>query len=237
MVKKIKHAGLLLITDNNRRAVILQANKSYNENVNRNLKYNKHIPFVEKLSIPRGRHDIGEKDYETALREFIEETGLVFDKVHVYKDPFVLEWEDNTKMYKYVMFIAILAGTLYYLNKRPNTYNIRLRRKSNTVYAVDLLKHKFRSQELVRRIELMNLKKYIAYMENRQLSTYKYSNYDLFFNYIYNVVSLYTDTITTTTTTTTNFSTIINNNNKDCNFFEIDLTWFVESEKYNFMCY
>nr|QNN89550.1 BV-e31 [Pieris brassicae granulovirus] len=113
MVKRGKHAGLLLITNDNK-AVILQANKSYNENVNKNLKYNKHIPFVEKLSIPRGKHDVGEKDYETAIREFIEETGLVFDKICVYNKPFVLEWQDNAKIYKYVMYVAFLSGTLYY---------------------------------------------------------------------------------------------------------------------------
>lgn len=116
MVKRGKHAGLLLITNDNK-AVILQANKSYNENVNKNLKYNKHIPFVEKLSIPRGKHDVGEKDYETAIREFIEETGLVFDKICVYNKPFVLEWQDNAKIYKYVMYVAFLSGTLYYLKK------------------------------------------------------------------------------------------------------------------------
>nr|WOZ46015.1 protein ADP-ribose pyrophosphatase ORF38 [Cydia pomonella granulovirus] len=189
MVKRGKHAGLLLITEDNK-AVILQANKSYNENINKNLKYNKHIPFVEKLSIPRGKHDVGEKDYETAVREFIEETGLVFDKVFVFNEPFVLEWQDNCKMYKYVMYVAFLAGTLYYLKKRPNSYNIKLkgRRECDKYeYKVDLLKQRFRTHELVRRLELMNLGKYISYMESKQLSTYKYSNYEVFFDYIYTV--------------------------------------------------
>nr|AGS18817.1 nudix hydrolase [Pieris rapae granulovirus] len=221
MVKRGKHAGLLLITNDNK-AVILQANKSYNENVNKNLKYNKHIPFVEKLSIPRGKHDVGEKDYETAIREFIEETGLVFDKICVYNKPFVLEWQDNAKIYKYVMYVAFLLGTLFYLKKKPNSYNIRLQENlsSHSVYEykVDMMRQKFCTQELVRRIEVMNLGKYIAYMENRQLSTYKYSNYNLFFDYVYDVKNLYC------------------NNNLHC-FFEIDLKWYVDSEKYNLICY
>ncbi|AAQ21657.1 unknown [Cryptophlebia leucotreta granulovirus] len=221
MVKRGKHAGLLLITEDNK-AVILQANKSYNESINKNLKYNKHIPFVEKLSIPRGKHDVGEKDYETAVREFIEETGLVFDKVFVFNEPFVLEWQDNSKIYKYAMYVAFLSGTLYYLKKKPNSYNIKLKGKIlNSCmfeYKVDMSKQKFKTQELVRKLELMNLTKYISYMENRQLSTYKYSNYDVFFNYIYMVKELYNET---------HFEY----------FFQLDLMWYVESEKYNLLCY
>ncbi|QOD40024.1 bv-e31 [Matsumuraeses phaseoli granulovirus] len=221
MIKKGKHAGFLLLTEDNK-AVILQANKSYNENINKNLKYNKHIPFVEKLSIPRGKHDVGEKEYETAVREFIEETGLVFDKVCVYSEPFVLEWQDNTKVYKYVMYVAFLIGTLYYLKKKPNSYNIKLKEKLTSQcayeYKVIMLRQKFRTHELVRRIEIMNLTKYISYMENRQLSTYKYSNYENFFNFIRCVINFY-------------------NIGRMQYFFEIDLLWFVESEKYNLLCY
>ncbi|AKN80727.1 BV-E31 [Diatraea saccharalis granulovirus] len=217
MVKRGKHAGLLLLTNDNK-VVILQANKSYNEKVNRNLKYNKHIPFVEKLSIPRGKHDVGEKDYETAVREFIEETGLVFDTVYVYNEPFILEWLDNEKLYKYVMYVAFLGGALYYLKKRPNSYDIKLREKKKHEYNVDMLKQKFRTQELVRKIEVMNLKKYISYMENRQLITYEYSNYAIFFDYIYHVKKLY-------------------ENGQLTSFFKIDLMWCVETEKYTFIYY
>nr|UYX49691.1 unknown [Darna trima granulovirus] len=220
MVRRGKHAGLLLLT-NDDRAVILQANRSYNDNVNKNLKYNKHIPFVEKLSIPRGKHDAGERDFETAVREFIEETGLVFDRICIYNEPFVLEWQDNCKNYKYAMYIGFLKGNLYYLKKRPNSYNVRLKETSGcSVYKVDMLKQKFRTQELVRRIELMNLRKYITYMENRQLSTYKYSNYSLFFNYIYNVKCL--------------FENVDNHLNS---FFTIDLKWHVYSEKFDVTCF
>lgn len=222
MVKRGKHAGLLLLTEDNK-AVILQANRSYNDIVNKNLKYNKHIPFVEKLSIPRGKHDVGEKDFETAIREFIEETGLVFDKVSLYKHPFILEWQDNSKLYKYVIYVGFLKGTLYYLKKKPNTYNIVLKSQllSECVYEykMHMLRQKFRTHELVRRIEIMNLTKYVSYMENRQMSTYKYSNYDSFFDYVFNVKYVY-------------------KNKCDVdNFFEIDLLWFVESEKYNMFCY
>ncbi|APO13940.1 BV-E31 [Plodia interpunctella granulovirus] len=189
MVKRSKHAGLLLITDDNK-AVILQAHKSYNENVNRNLRYNKHIPFVEKLSIPRGKHDSGEKDYETAAREFIEETGLVFDRVSVYAIPFVLEWQDNAKMYKYTIYVAFLDGALHGLRRRPNSYNIRLS-KCNGEYRVDMTKLRYKTHELIRRIEFMNFNKYVNYMKNRQLSTYRYSNYDRFFDYVQYVVNLH----------------------------------------------
>ncbi|AAM70260.1 hypothetical protein [Phthorimaea operculella granulovirus] len=208
----VKHAGLLVITGDNK-AVILQANKSYNDNVNRNLKYNKHIPFVEKLSIPRGKHDAGEKEYETAIREFIEETGLVFDRICVFADPFVLEWQDNTKVYKYAVYVAFLLGELYYLKRKPNSYNIKLKRNVNEhEYKVDMLRQKFRSHELVRRIEIMNLPSYISYMINKQLCTYKYSNYRHFFNYIKNVEHVY-------------------KSGDSSRFFEIDLMWCVDSEK------
>ncbi|UYE98999.1 MAG: hypothetical protein [Betabaculovirus sp.] len=222
MVKQIKHAGLLVLTGDDK-AIILQANKSYNEGINKNLKYNKHIPFVEKLSIPRGKHDSGEKNYETALREFIEETGLVFDKVCMYTEPFTLEWQDNNKMYKYAIYVAFLVGSLYYLKKRPNTYNIRLKEVScalNVVlsYKVDVFKQKFRSQELVRKIEIMNLHKYISYMENRQLATYKYSNYYTFFDYVYAVKELY------------------ELGRLEC-FVKIDLTWLSDTEKFNILYY
>ncbi|ABC61185.1 unknown [Choristoneura occidentalis granulovirus] len=214
MVKQGKHAGLFVITNDNK-AIILQSNKSYNDNINRNLKYNKHIPFVEKLSIPRGKHDSGEKEYETAMREFIEETGLVFDKLCICSKPFVLEWQDNSKMYKYVIYVAFLVGTLYYLKKKPNSYNIRLKELDYEYeYKVDMIRQKFRTQELVRRIEFMNLTKYVSYMENRQLATYKYSNYYTFFDYIYNVKNLY------------------DNKQLQC-FFIVDLMWFLECEKFN----
>ncbi|AIS92061.1 BV-E31 [Erinnyis ello granulovirus] len=221
MVKHSKHAGLFVLTEDDR-AIILQANKSYNECVNKNLKYNKHIPFVEKLSIPRGKHDSGEKNHETALREFIEETGLVFDKVYMCTEPFTLEWQDNNKVYKYTIFVAFLIGSLYNLNRRPNTYNIKLKETScvDVVlgYKVDVFKQKFRSQELVRKIEIMNLHKYIAYMSNRQLATYKYSNYYNFFEYVYTVKRLYKMGC------------------MEC-FVSIDLSWLIDCEKYNILYY
>lgn len=183
MVKRGRHSGLLLLTNDNR-AVILQANRSYSEHVNKNLKYNKHIPFVEKLSIPRGRQDAGEKDYETAVREFIEETGLVFDRVSIYEEPFLLEWQDDCKTFRYTMFVAFLDGTLNSLNKRPNTYNIKLFRSPTNEYKVDLSRQRFQNHELVRKLDIMSLKRYRAYMENRQLPTYRYSNYADFFEFV-----------------------------------------------------
>jgi len=219
MVKKSKkHAGLLLITENNKVAV-LQASRSYNDIVNKNLKYNKHIPFVEKLSIPRGQHDAGETDYETAVREFIEETGLVFDKVFVYNDPFLLEWWDNSKMYKYIIYIAFLVGSLYCLKRRPNSYNIKLNKKERGgEYKVDMQKQRSHSRELVRRLEIMNLRKYITYMETRQLYTYKYSNYEAFFDYVQSV------------------KRVFERGGDEC-FFVIDLFWYADSERYNLMWY
>lgn len=216
MVKRGRHAGFLLLTDD-KCAVILQANKSYNDNINKNLKYNKHIPFVEKLSIPRGKHDVGEKDYETAVREFIEETGLIFDKVYVFDEPFVLEWQDNTKMYKYTIYVAFLNGSLNSLRKPPNSYNIRLLKIGNDAtvsYKVDMVKQKFKTHELVRRIEFMSLKKYMMYMENRQLSTYNYSNYNIFFNYVTSVRDEFVK-------------------GELKRFFSIELFWFTDSDKLN----
>ncbi|AAS82677.1 ORF61 [Agrotis segetum granulovirus] len=210
MVKKGRHSGLLLIT-NDDKAVILQANKSYSERVNKNLKYNKHIPFVEKLSIPRGRQDVGEKDYETAVREFIEETGLIFDKVSIYKDPFLLEWQDESKIYRYTMYVAFLCGSLNSLRKKPNSYNIKLLKSYNYQYEVDLSKQRYGNNELKRKLDIMSLKKYTSYMENRQLPTYKYSNYNSFFNFVYKVKRLY-------------------ESNDLINFFVILLYWYVDSE-------
>ncbi|AEB00344.1 BV-e31 [Clostera anachoreta granulovirus] len=221
MVRRGRHAGLLLITEDDS-AIILQANKSYNDSVNKNLRYNRHIPFVEKLSIPRGRHDVGERDYETAVREFIEETGLVFDRICVCSEPFVLEWQDDAKVYRYVMYVAFLIGTLYYLKKRPNSYVVRLKErvvdKNVYEYEVDMLRQRFNSQELVRRAEVMSLKKYVTYMESRQLCTYKYSNYNFFFEYVFYVKALY-------------------KSGRLDKWFEMDLQWCVDAEKYRMVCY
>ncbi|ABQ52002.1 hypothetical protein SlGVgp059 [Spodoptera litura granulovirus] len=210
MVKKGRHSGLLLLTEDNK-AVILQANKSYSDRINKNLRYNKHIPFVEKLSIPRGRQDVGEQDYETAVREFIEETGLIFDKVLIYKHPFLLEWQDDEKMFRYTMYIAFLNGTLNSLRKKPNSYNIKLYKSVDYKYEVDLSKLRHHTNELIRRIDIMSLKKYMDYMHNRQLPTYKYSNYTTFFEFVNSVRKLY---------------------NEKCvdNFFVVFLYWCVDSE-------
>ncbi|QBQ01614.1 AcMNPVORF38-like protein [Hyphantria cunea granulovirus] len=190
MVRKGKHSGLLLLTEDNK-AVILQANKSYSAHINKNLKYNKHIPFVEKLSIPRGRQDVGEAGYETAVREFIEETGLIFDTISIYREPFYLEWQDDSKLYKYNMYVAFLKGSLNCLHKKPNSYNIKLQRRPNNNYEVDVHKQRHYSKELMRRLEIMSLKKYVVYMENRQLPTYKYSNYERFFKFVNDVKERY----------------------------------------------
>ncbi|AQQ80338.1 ADP-ribose pyrophosphatase [Betabaculovirus altermyunipunctae] len=217
MVKKGRHSGLLLITGDDK-AVILQANKSYSEHVNKNLKYNKHIPFVEKLSIPRGRQDVGELDYETAVREFIEETGLIFDKVFLYKEPFALEWQDDEKTFRYSVYVAFLDGNLNSLRKKPNSYNIRLYRNLNNMeYEVDFTRQRYNTNELIRRLDVMSLKKYISYMENRQLPTYKYSNYRQFFDYIYDVKAIYQHDACT----------------MDSNFFVLVLYWCVESEVFS----
>lgn len=211
MVKKGRHSGLLLITNDNK-AVILQAHKSYSERVNKNLKYNKHIPFVEKLSIPRGRQDAGETDYETAVREFIEETGLIFDKVSIYREPFLLEWQDDCKVFRYTMYVAFLCGTLNSLRKKPNSYNIKLLRNyNNHQYEVDLGKQRYGNNELIRKLDIMSLKKYMTYMENRQLPTYKYSNYNSFFDFVYKVKSLY-------------------ESNDLMSFFVLLLHWYVDSD-------
>lgn len=185
-----RHSGLLLLTDDGR-AVILQANKSYDEYINKSLQYKKHLPFVEKLSIPRGRQDFGEKDYETAVREFIEETGMIFDEVYIYNKSFLLEWRDNSKTYKYNMYVAFLKGELKSLQKRPNTYNIRLCESHKNKYRVDLSRQRFYNKELNRKLDIMSWVRYKMYMENCQLPKYANSNYLLFFDFVKHVQMLY----------------------------------------------
>lgn len=194
MTKKGNHSGLVLITRYNE-IVLLQANKSYSERINRHLRFNKDLTFVERISIPRGRRDVGELAYETAVREFIEETGYTFDKVYMYKEPFTLQWYDDHTMYRYTMFVAFLDGDLHSLNTQPNSFEIHMSRRTNhpNDYNVGMRVQRYHTNEHYRKPKLMDYDEYVEYMVNGQLKTYAYSNYSQLFDFIDTARQLFID--------------------------------------------
>lgn len=131
-------AGLLMITKD-KQVLIVQLNRPYENTVN--VKNNISLPismqllptgytsrfskktsicfssytnacFVEKLCIPRGKHQ-SSKEWNlcTAIREFIEETGFRVESFKVLNNFYVLEWTDKilpNRKFAYDIFIAFI---------------------------------------------------------------------------------------------------------------------------------
>ncbi|BAC67262.1 hypothetical protein AhnVgp011 [Adoxophyes honmai nucleopolyhedrovirus] len=175
----MRSAGLFLIMEKNR-AILLNALKSYKASDRFAM------TFAEKISIPRGRRDGNDLfDYETAVREFIEETGTYFESAYVYNYPFYLQWNDDGVVYKYYIYIGILKGILQTLPQSPNTFCVRLKSSSykSNDYNIYLTIRK-QNNELPRNLYISTLNEYYQYMHEKQLVTYRSSNYVQFFEYI-----------------------------------------------------
>ncbi|AXS67694.1 ADPRase [Cryptophlebia peltastica nucleopolyhedrovirus] len=175
----MKCAGLFMIMDHNR-AVLLRARRAYNAAFNTN----NAITFLEKISIPRGKRD-GQDifDYETAIREFIEETGTFFESAHVYKSPFVLQWNDCGVTYKYAIYIGILNGPLQSIPQEPNTFCVKLRLFRPNDYKINIETRRY-NNEIQRNLYILPLDDYFQYMNEKQLFTYDSSNYLEFFDFV-----------------------------------------------------
>ena len=177
-------AGLLLIIDNDR-VVLLNAMRSYNRRVNKQLARNQDLVFLEKISIPRGKGDSDDTfDYETAVREFIEETSTFFDEAHVYRTPFRLMWRDEI-VYSYDIYVALLRGELRSIDCEPNSFYVKLRRDEggDDAYHFSVTKRRF-NEEIPRKLKIYTLDDYYYHMKRFQLKQYTSSNYLDFFNFV-----------------------------------------------------
>nr|QBI90252.1 hypothetical protein [Trichoplusia ni single nucleopolyhedrovirus] len=182
----MRSAGLFMIMEPDK-AVLLCARRSYNSTV----EYSdsamlKKANFLEKISIPRGKRDNRDIfDHETAIREFIEETGTFFESAYVYRRPFVLQWIDAGVVYKYAIYVGILNGLLISVSREPNTFCVKLNGgdKGTNDYRVDIETRRH-NRELPRHVYIVSLQDYFQYMNEKQLITYDFSNYREFFEYV-----------------------------------------------------
>jgi 8-oxo-dGTP pyrophosphatase MutT (NUDIX family) len=71
-----------------------------------------HPPWKEaEWGFPKGRRNYGEKDYECALREFVEETGYPADVLRNFQNVFPFEENfmgSNYKSYKHKYFLSYI---------------------------------------------------------------------------------------------------------------------------------
>ncbi|AGR56781.1 Nudix [Hemileuca sp. nucleopolyhedrovirus] len=183
-------AGLFMIIESDK-AVLLSARQSYNGSMRyKNLDALKRANFLEKISIPRGKRDGDDIfDYETAVREFIEETATVFESAFIFKMPFVLQWNDNGTIYKYIIYVGMLKGLLKTVFREPNTFCVKLETTSSSTpneYRVNIESRRF-NNEIPRTLHIVSLADYFRYMSEKQLTTYDYSNYLDFFNFVKSV--------------------------------------------------
>ncbi|QWO71596.1 ADP-ribose pyrophosphatase [Orgyia pseudotsugata single capsid nuclopolyhedrovirus] len=187
----MRSAGLFMIVDDDK-AVLLRARHSYDVNARNAPPANY---FLEKISIPRGKRDGDDTfDYETAVREFIEETATVFDSAFVYNTPFVLQWNDAGVVYKYAIYVGILRGVLKSVLREPNSFCVKLRTSDNepNKYNVDIESRRF-NNELRRNLHITTLADYFRYMNETQLTTYAASNYLEFFKFVRDVKAQFDD--------------------------------------------
>ncbi|AVA31220.1 ADPRase [Oxyplax ochracea nucleopolyhedrovirus] len=172
-------AGLFMITEPDK-AVLLCARRAYQMNVPSSAD-----TFLEKISIPRGHRDCCDaKVYETAVREFVEETGRFFDSAFVHKLPFTLQWIDEGVTYKYLIYVGIVCGNLNNIKAAPNSYTVKLLPgKFGNDYRIVTRPRRFNC-EIARSVTIVPLNRYFSYMNNKQLTTYDSSNYIEFFNFV-----------------------------------------------------
>ncbi|QEI03652.1 NUDIX [Rachiplusia nu nucleopolyhedrovirus] len=184
----MRSAGLFIIMEPDK-AVLLCARQSYDGTVYyKDNAILQQANFLEKISIPRGKrdhHDIFE--YETAIREFIEETGSFFQSAYVYQKPFVLQWMDCGVTYKYSIYVGIVRGGLITVSRKPNTFCVKLASNYRpNDYRIVIESRKY-NNELPRYVYIVPLQDYFQYMNDKQLTTYDSSNYLEFFEFVKNV--------------------------------------------------
>ncbi|AAC59021.1 unknown [Orgyia pseudotsugata multiple nucleopolyhedrovirus] len=176
-------AGLFMIMEPDR-AVLLCARRAYHGGAVSDT-------FLEKISIPRGHRDCTDaKIYETAVREFVEETGRFFHSAYIYKFPFTLHWTDEGVTYKYSIYVGVVRGALADVKFKPNTYTVKLLPGANNDYRIVLRPRRFNC-EISRSLTIVPLNQYFDYMTSKQLNTYASSNYGEFFDFVRQVKRLF----------------------------------------------
>nr|WRQ96873.1 nudix [Mamestra configurata nucleopolyhedrovirus B]WRQ97034.1 macoB147 [Mamestra configurata nucleopolyhedrovirus B] len=180
-------AGLFMIMEPDK-AVLLCARRSYDSTVHyHDADQLKQVNFLEKISIPRGKRDGRDIfDYETAVREFIEETGTFFESAWVYRVPFVLQWNDAGVTYKYAIYVGVVQGLLRNVSREPNTYCVKLNCDKPNDYKINLETRRH-NNEIPRNLYILPLQDYFQYMNEKQLVTYDSSNYLEFFEFVKSV--------------------------------------------------
>lgn len=184
----MRSAGLFVIVEPDK-AVLLCARRSYDGTVYcHNNAVLQQANFLEKISIPRGKRDHQDCfEYETAVREFIEETGTFFHCAHVFEEPFVLQWMDCGVTYKYSIYVGIVRGSLIDVSRKPNTFCVKLDGSCRpNDYRIVLESRKY-TNEMPRHVYIVPLQDYFQYMNEKQLTTYDSSNYLEFFEFVRNV--------------------------------------------------
>ncbi|AUV65394.1 ADPRase [Alphabaculovirus myunipunctae] len=182
-------AGLFMIMEPDK-AVLLCARRSYDSSEHyHDADQLRRVNFLEKISIPRGKRDGRDIfDYETAVREFIEETGTFFERAWVYRVPFVLQWNDAGTTYKYAIYVGVVQGVLRNVSREPNTYCVKLCSDRPNDYKINLESRRH-NNEIPRYLYILTLQDYFQYMNEKQLVTYDSSNYREFFEFVKNAKS------------------------------------------------
>jgi len=178
-------AGLFLIVEPDK-VILLCAKQSYNSIKYYDSRALQKANFLEKISIPRGKRDGRDVfDYETAIREFIEETGTFFESAYVYRVPFQLRWNDAGAHYKYSIYVGIVRGYLTYMPREPNSFCVKLLSYLDepNKYKINIETRRY-NNELPRNLYISTLDDYFKYMNEKQLYTYDYSNYIEFFEFV-----------------------------------------------------
>lgn len=189
----MRSAGLFIILEPDK-AVLLCARRSYDGTTyyERDTVVLQQANFLEKISIPRGKRDNQDIfEYETAIREFIEETGTFFRNAYVYQKPFVLQWKDCGVTYKYSIYVGIVKEGLVNVSREPNTFCVKLAsdyRNNDYRIVIETRKH---NNELPRYVYIIPLQEYFQYMNEKQLVTYDSSNYLEFFEFVKYVKYMY----------------------------------------------
>lgn len=162
----IKRAGLCVYDTSTKDVFCLKRKRPYTQDADPKF-------FIEQFSIPRGkcaRHT--ESLRECAIREFIEETGFYFKKIHIYDDIFQLFWNDPKHVrWEYSIFFAsadFSKANIIKINKMSDNNALMLARVKSKRY-----EHVFPV--------VLHVNKYVSLLRKR-LELYGRNNYDKFIN-------------------------------------------------------
>lgn len=135
--------------------------------------------FVEQYSLPRGKClNSSEPLIQCAIREFIEETGMFFEKFRLFNEGFQLTWTDpEHKIWKYEIFFIEADLSIANTIKVDEFSNLEIPKIGMTTDVCKFTKY----EPAVKLI--MSIPEYIKLLEN-QILCYKTSNYLDFVNHL-----------------------------------------------------